>query len=112
MCILYCSFGYVDFGNPEEVEKALELSGSEIDGRAVRIDKAESKQTPRGGGGRGRGGGLRGNNRRTPSKSTPTSTLICIGLSYSTDNDSLRGAFHDCLSARVITDRETGNPRG
>lgn len=107
MFFLHSRFGYVDFGSPEEGQKALELSGSEIDGRAVRIDKAESRASPRGGGRGGRGGGSRGRG-----KSTPSNTLICIGLSYDTDNDSLSRAFPDSVSARVITDRETGNPRG
>ena len=110
---LHSRFGYVDFGSPEEGQKALELSGSEIDGRAVRIDKAESRASPRGGGRGSRGGrGGRGGGSRGRGKSTPSNTLICIGLSYDTDNDSLSRAFPDCVSARVITDRETGNPRG
>jgi len=82
----------------------VELDGSEIDGRAVRINKSEPRRSPMGGG--------RGRASRGRGKSTPTSTLICIGLSYNTDNDSLRGAFPGCVQARIITDRDTGNPRG
>lgn len=110
MCVFYLRFGYVDFGSPEEGQKAIELDGSEIDGRTVRINMAEARRTPAGGG-RGRGGG-RGGGSRGRGKSTPSSTLICIGLSYNTDNDSLSGAFPDCVSARIITDRDTGKPRG
>lgn len=109
----WCRFGYADFYSQEEFEKALELSGSSIDGREVRVDKAgqrsvgqsggrgrDTPRTPRGGGGRGR------------AKSEPSSCLICIGLSYDTDSESLKGAFPGCVGARVITERETGNSRG
>lgn len=110
MLCLNFRFGYVDFSSHEESQKGLELDGSELDGRALRVNLAEQRrnQNERGqGNSRGRGGSNRGRG-----KSTPSTTLICLGLSYNTDNDSLRGAFPDSVSARVITDRDTGNPRG
>lgn len=110
-CIcLNSRFGYVDFGSPEEGQKGIELDGSELDGRTVRINMAEKRPTPsdRGHGRSQRGGG----SNRGHAKSTPTSTIICIGLSYNTDNESLQGAFQNCVSTRVITDRETGRSRG
>lgn len=64
-------FGYVDFGSIEEAKSALEqMAGTEIDGRAVRLDFASERPAtppggngPRGGGsgfGGGRGGGFGG----------------------------------------------------
>jgi len=91
-----------------EVQQGLELDGSELDGRTLRINMSESRSSSRGQGKSPRGGG----SGRGRGKSTPSSTLICIGLSYNTDNGSLSGAFPNCTGARVITDRDTGNPRG
>ena len=105
---MFLRFGYVDFGSPADVQQGLELDGSELDGRTLRINMSETRPSPRGQGRSPRGGG----SGRGRGKSTPSSTLICIGLSYSTDNDSLSGAFPNCIGARVITDRDTGNPRG
>ena len=110
LCPVTYRFGYVDFGSPVEVQQGLELDGSELDGRTVRINMAEARPSPSN---RGQGKSPRGSGSgRGRGKSTPSTTLICIGLSYSTDNASLSGAFPNCTGARVITDRDTGNPRG
>ena len=58
-------FGYVEFPDAESAKEALEmLTGSEMDGRELRVDIAAPKQSGGGGGGRsfggGRGGGSRG----------------------------------------------------
>jgi len=57
-------FGFVTMGSEADMDKALELNGQELDGRQLRINKAER---PSGGGGDrgGRGGdrGGRGGNR-------------------------------------------------
>jgi nucleolin len=51
-------FGHVEFEAPDAAEKALKLNGSELDGRALRLDLSTSKGS--GGGGRGGFGGGRG----------------------------------------------------
>uniref|UniRef100_A0AC35GTL4 RRM domain-containing protein n=1 Tax=Panagrolaimus sp. PS1159 TaxID=55785 RepID=A0AC35GTL4_9BILA len=59
-------FAYVEFGNREDMEKALDLSGADFDGKALRVDVAEDyrKDKPthsglaRGGRGRYRGGNI------------------------------------------------------
>lgn len=38
--------------------------------------------------------------------------MFVKGLSWDTTNDSLQGAFDGATSARVITDRDTGNSKG
>ena len=49
-------FGFVEFQNQADAEKALELDGRELDGRALKVNMAKPRET--GGGGRGgdRGG--------------------------------------------------------
>ena len=48
-------FGFVTFEAPADAEKAIsEMDGTELDGRPIRVNRAEDKQ--RGGGGGGRGG--------------------------------------------------------
>jgi RNA recognition motif-containing protein len=53
-------FGFVEMDNDAEANAAIEqLDGAEIDGRAVKVNKARPKEDNRGGGGY-RGGGNRG----------------------------------------------------
>ena len=47
-------FGYVDV-KPEDVDKALELSGKELNGEPIRIDKSKPKNSTQEEG-RGQGG--------------------------------------------------------
>ena len=44
--------------------------------------------------------------------SAPSKTLIVRNLSYDTTNDSLQEAFDGAVSARVLTDRDTGRSKG
>ncbi len=66
-------FGFVEMGSPDEAQKAkAALDGTQLDGRALKVDVAK-EQVPRaprsggggygGGGGFGGGGGNRGGNR-------------------------------------------------
>ena len=56
-------FGFVTMGSDDEARSAISsLDGTDIDGRAVRVNEAESKG--RGGGGGGRGGGRGGGGNR------------------------------------------------
>lgn len=66
-------FAHVEFTSEEPVQKAIALSGQDLDGRNIRVDVAGSKGGNRGGrsdrggfGGRSRGGsrgGFRGGRR-------------------------------------------------
>lgn len=40
--LLCCRFGYVDV-KPEDVDRALELSGKELNGEPIRIDRSKPK---------------------------------------------------------------------
>lgn len=55
-------FCHVEFTSPESATKAMELQGSLLDGRAVRLDLS-AKNNRSGGGGRGGFGGGRGGGR-------------------------------------------------
>jgi cold-inducible RNA-binding protein len=53
-------FGFVTMASDGDMTKALELNGQELDGRQLRVNKAERSA---GGGGGGGGGGFRVGNR-------------------------------------------------
>ena len=48
-------FGFVTFTSGDALSKAMERNGTELDGRTIRVDKAQSRGN-RGGGGGGGGG--------------------------------------------------------
>ncbi|MFV8752154.1 RNA recognition motif domain-containing protein [Nannocystaceae bacterium ST9] len=39
-------FGFVTFGSPEGAERAIALDGQEVDGRRIRVDRAQEKERP------------------------------------------------------------------
>lgn len=49
-------FAFITFANQQAAEKALALNGKEIEGRALKVNIAQEKES-RGGGGRSGGGG-------------------------------------------------------
>ncbi|KAJ2898497.1 nuclear localization sequence binding protein [Coemansia aciculifera] len=96
-------FGYVDFATAEARDKAINGGSFDMDGREVRVDKAEKSS----------GKPVRGDN--APSTNAPSATLFIGNMSFSTTEDSLRDAFAECgtvVSARIPTDRETGRMKG
>jgi len=54
---LLFSFGYIEFESEDAAKAAMELNGTEVDGRPIRLDYAQARQ---GGGDRGGRGGFRG----------------------------------------------------
>ena len=58
-------FGFVTMSDDDGAKAALELNGSELDGRTIRVDIANEKRSGGGGGGGGGrfGGGGGGRNR-------------------------------------------------
>jgi cold-inducible RNA-binding protein len=55
-------FAFITFASQQSAEKALGLNGKEVDGRALKVNMAQEKES-RGGGGRGGGGGGAGRSR-------------------------------------------------
>ena len=103
-------FGYVEFTDPASVEKALALSGKEIDGRPINVDRSTNNKS---------GGAGNPNEQRRAAfgdKTSPPSSVLFVGnLSWSADENSLWDVFAeygDVKSVRVPTDRESGKVKG
>jgi len=99
-------FGYVHFSTTEAVEKALEMSGQEIDGRPINVDRstpADPNQT-------------RENRAKTFNDrvSAPSSTLFIGNLPFTISEDTLWSYFegYSVKTIRLPTDRESGQPKG
>lgn len=50
-------FGFVTFNDDAAADQAMELDGTELDGRSIRVNEAQEKSRGGGRGGRGGGGG-------------------------------------------------------
>jgi nucleolin len=103
-------FGYVEFADPASVDKALALSGKEIDGRPINVDRSTNNKSS--------GAGNPNEQRRAAfgDKTSPPSSVLFVGnLSWSADENSLWDVFAeygDVKSVRVPTDRESGKVKG
>uniref|UniRef100_A0A3B3ZC73 RRM domain-containing protein n=1 Tax=Periophthalmus magnuspinnatus TaxID=409849 RepID=A0A3B3ZC73_9GOBI len=75
-----------------------ELNGTEILGRTVRLDYVGEKSKNR----RGEGGRFGGQFK----------TLFVRGLSEDTTDETLKEAFKGSVSARIVSDRDTGVSKG
>lgn len=98
--------GFVDFEDIESAKAAVEkMNGAEVDGRPIRVNFAQPRAA--------------NPERRAQAFgdkiSAPADTLYVAGLSYSLTEDQVYEAFGehgDVQSVRLVTDRETGAPRG
>ena len=90
------------------------MNGCEHMGRTLNIEEAYGKAFNQG----GNQGGNQGNNRRDNNRAPEgeanieTPTLFIGGLSYQSTNESIKEFFQsvgEVQSARVVTDKETGN---
>lgn len=100
-------FGYVHFKTADAVEKALALSGKEIDGRAVNVDKSNPPDKK---------ASMEKRAQVFGDASSPPSAVLFVGnLSFGVDEDTLWETFGehgDVKSVRVPTDRDSGKPKG
>lgn len=98
-------FGYVEFTTLEGSAKAVEQDGKEIDGRNVKVNYASARApNPEK---RAQAFGDR--------KSEPAATLFVGNLSFNVEENALYEAFGeygDVSRVNIITDRETGAPKG
>ncbi|XP_051930505.1 nucleolin isoform X2 [Hippocampus zosterae] len=90
-------FAFLEFDSAEDAKEALDtLNNTEIEGRSIRLEFSQNSGRPEGG---------RGN-------SGPTKTLFVKGLSEETTDQTLKDAFDGSVSARIVTDRDTGSSKG
>jgi len=96
-------FGYIHFSDKDAAEQALNaLNGFQVDGRDVKVDMSEPRvDKPR------------------AMIRTPTENSVFIGnLGFSVSGQSILNLCNDVLGeglakkVRLVTDRETGRPRG
>ena len=100
-------FGYVDFETPEQAQKALEMKGTDVDGRPINIDMAQAKSTDTPKSDRAQ--------RFGDKISEPSATLFVGNLSFNSSQDTLYEVFAEAgeiVSVRVPTDKETGQVKG
>ncbi|KAK9726694.1 hypothetical protein RND81_05G231200 [Saponaria officinalis] len=94
-------FGFVTMSTVEEADKAVEMFSSyELNGRLLTVNKAAPRGT---------------RPERPPREFTPSFRIYVGNLPWDVDNDRLEELFSEhgkVLTARVVSDRETGRSRG
>ncbi|NXS03365.1 NUCL protein, partial [Oxylabes madagascariensis] len=102
-------YAFVDFATVEDAREALNsCNNTEIEGRTIRLEFSspswQKGNTNARGGGFNRGGGGGFNQQ--------SKTLFVRGLSEDTTEETLRESFEGSISARIVTDRDTGSSKG
>ena len=99
-------FGYVHFAASEAAQKALQMNGQEIDGRAVNINLSQPQDRTQAREKRANAFG--------DETSPPSTTLFVGNLSFGVTEDTVWSFFNEwgVKSVRLPTDRETGRPKG
>ncbi|KAH9610924.1 hypothetical protein KSS87_008843 [Heliosperma pusillum] len=94
-------FGFVTMSTVEEADKAVEMFNSyDVNGRLLTVNKAAPKGS---------------RPERTPREFAPSFRIYVGNLPWNMDNDRLEQLFSEhgkILTARVVSDRETGRSRG
>ena len=102
---------FVKFNKKSALNAALELTGTEHLGRAIKVEEARGKATPRGETMPGRGRSFGGQGQQRPIETNAeiaTPTLFIGGLSWNSTSDSIKEFFSqigEVQSARVVTDK-------
>jgi nucleolin len=104
--------GFITFSSPEEAVKAVAMNGTDVLGRAIKVDfssKPAGAGSPRGGAGGGR------EVRPMQAKPEGCNTLFAGNLSFDIDDDKIKEFFSECgeiTSIRWLTDKETQQFKG
>ncbi|NXQ03380.1 NUCL protein, partial [Vidua macroura] len=94
-------YAFVDFATAEDAREALNsFNNTEIEGRTIRLEFSSPSWQK--GSTNARGGGF----------SQQSKTLFVRGLSEDTTEETLRESFEGSISARIVTDRDTGSSKG
>ncbi|XP_074403385.1 nucleolin [Zonotrichia albicollis] len=93
-------YAFVDFATTEDAKEAFNsYNNTEIEGRTIRLEFSGQKGNANA---RGGGGGF----------GQQSKTLFVRGLSEDTTEETLRESFEGSISARIVTDRDTGSSKG
>lgn len=107
-------FGHVEFETVEIAKAACARNGTELDGRAIKVNMAAQGKSFAGGAqaqSPQKGGGYKAQNEGAD----PTDTLFVGNLPWGITEDQLWetfGEFGSVNAIRLPTDRETGKPKG
>ncbi|NXX99214.1 NUCL protein, partial [Centropus bengalensis] len=94
-------YAFVEFATAEDAKEALNsCNNTEIEGRAIRLEWS-STAWQKGGNTNSRGG-----------FNQQSKTLFVRGLSEDTTEETLKESFEGSVSARIVTDRDTGSSKG
>ncbi|NXK20870.1 NUCL protein, partial [Arenaria interpres] len=93
-------YAFVEFSTAEDAREALNsCNNTEIEGRAIRLEfSAPAWQ--------------KGNMNARGGFNQQSKTLFVRGLSEDTTEETLRESFEGSISARIVTDRDTGSSKG
>ncbi|XP_066049527.1 nucleolin [Chamaea fasciata] len=93
-------YAFVDFATAEDAREALNsCNNTEIEGRTIRLEFSSPSWQ-------------KGNANARGGFSQQSKTLFVRGLSEDTTEETLRESFEGSISARIVTDRDTGSSKG
>ncbi|KAK1186629.1 NUCL protein, partial [Pygoscelis papua] len=93
-------YAFVEFPTAEDAKEALNsCNNTEIEGRAIRLEFSSPAWQ-------------KGNMNARGGFNQQSKTLFVRGLSEDTTEETLRESFEGSISARIVTDRDTGSSKG
>ncbi|NXI92537.1 NUCL protein, partial [Psophia crepitans] len=93
-------YAFVEFPTAEDAKEALNsYNNTEIEGRAIRLEFSSPAWQ-------------KGNMNARGGFNQQSKTLFVRGLSEDTTEETLRESFEGSISARIVTDRDTGSSKG
>ncbi|XP_054690784.1 nucleolin [Grus americana] len=93
-------YAFVEFPTAEDAKEALNsCNNTEIEGRAIRLEFSSPAWQ-------------KGNVNARGGFNQQSKTLFVRGLSEDTTEETLRESFEGSVSARIVTDRDTGSSKG
>ncbi|NXV42979.1 NUCL protein, partial [Uria aalge] len=93
-------YAFVEFPTAEDAREALNsCNNTEIEGRAIRLEFSSPAWQ-------------KGNTNARGGFNQQSRTLFVRGLSEDTTEETLRESFEGSISARIVTDRDTGSSKG
>ncbi|KFV01245.1 Nucleolin, partial [Tauraco erythrolophus] len=93
-------YAFVEFPTAEDAKEALNsCNNTEIEGRAIRLEFSSPAWQ-------------KGNTNARGGFNQQSKTLFVRGLSEDTTEETLKESFEGSISARIVTDRDTGSSKG